>query len=136
MNIITVWSKVIQNSDRLKQSIKDIDFQQDDLNNLIKYTQEYFENVKKFKNLISNKDDNNQYKIYNEYLEVNLGIIGNEFMNIKEKNIDLYNTLINSIEELHIKELEYYNKKLIEDYTPYDIHRLKGKKDEEYNGWY
>ncbi len=136
MNIITVWSEVLKKSNNLKESINNIDIKEDNLDDLIKYSQEYLDEAKKFKKLILDKEQKTPYKIYNAYLEVNLGIVSTEFMNLKEKNIDAYNTLINSIDEFDIKDLIYYNEKLIFDYTPYDIHILSGKNDEEYKGWY
>ncbi|WP_099187730.1 hypothetical protein [Tepidibacter mesophilus] len=136
MNIIAVWGEVIKNSNKLRASIKNIDIKQYDLNNLSRYCQAYFDNTKKFRSLISDKNHSTTHKIYNAYLEANFGIVATEFMNLKEKDIDVYNDLINTMDYLDIKELVYYNEKLIEDYTPYDIHILKGKKDEEYNGWY
>ncbi|WFD09282.1 hypothetical protein [Tepidibacter hydrothermalis] len=136
MNIISVWSEVLRNSNNLKENIKNIDIKQENLDDLIKYSEAYFDNAKNFKRLISDKNHSTTYRIYNAYLEANIGIVGNELMNLKEKNIDAYNILINSIEDIDIKELVYYKEKLIEDYTPYDIHVLSGKEDEEYNGWY
>ena len=136
MNIITVWSKVIKNSNNLRESINNIDIKQDNLHYLIKYSQEYFYNTKDFKSLISGKNDIASYRMYNAYLEANMGIVATEFMKLKEKNIDAYNTLINSIEEIDIEELAYYREKIIDDYTPYDIHILSGKKEEQYDGWY
>lgn len=136
MNIITVWSEVIKNSNNLRESINNIDIKQDNLYYLIKYSQEYLDNTKNFKKLISGKNHSASYRMYNAYLEANMGIVATEFMNLKEKNIDAYNTLINSIEAIDIKELAYYREKFIDDYTPYDIHILSGKKEEEYDGWY
>lgn len=136
MNIISVWSEVLKNSNNLKESINNIDIKQDNLYDLIKCSEEYFDNAKKFKSLISDKNHSTTYRIYNAYLEANIGIVAIEFMNLKEKNIDAYNSLINSVEDIDIKELDYYREKVIDDYTPYDIHILSGRKDEEYDGWY
>ncbi|CAH2212602.1 hypothetical protein [Tepidibacter aestuarii] len=136
MNIITVWSKIIKKSNRLKESINNINLKQDNLDDLIKYSREYLEETRKFKTLITDKNYSTPCKVYNAYLEANIGIVGTEFMNLKEKNMDIYNTLINSMDEVDVEELVYYNEKLIQDYTPYDIHILSGKDDEEYSGWY
>ncbi|MEJ8554850.1 hypothetical protein [Tepidibacter sp. Z1-5] len=136
MNIIEMWSEVLKNSNNLRKNIKNIDIKQYNLNDLIKYIQEYFDNVKNFKSLISDENPSTQYKIYNAYLEANIGVIAIEFMNLKEKNMEAYNTLINSIDGFDIKDLVYYNEKLIQDYTPYDIYILSGENDKEYNGWY
>ena len=133
MNIIAAWSEVLKNSNNLRESINNIGIKED---NLIKYSQEYFDSAKKFKNLIYGKNHSASYRMYNAYLEANIGIVAIEFMNLKEKNIDAYNSLINSVEDIDIKELDYYREKVIDDYTPYDIHILSGRKHEEYDGWY
>ena len=90
-------------------------------------------------NMIKNSTLNAR-KMYEEFLVCKIGILALDLELLKGYNYVMYQNLVDNLKktiEFNFEyELETFKSRFTENYTPYEIHIMQGKKEEEYNHWY
>lgn len=144
LNYLNLWSDFINKDNELANYItnflQNISNIPTNIDILLEKSLNYFEIYKNIDTVLSNSSDTNIEKLFKAYIEARLGIIAVQFYKLKSNESYIYTDIIYNLKNkgyIQIEELLYdYHEKLLENYTPYDIHIISGGNEKDYSSWY
>lgn len=144
LTCLNLWSNFINRDNDLVKYIasllEDISNNPSNIDTLTEKSLNYFEVHKNITLLLPDSPDTNIEKLFKSYVEAKLGIIAVQFYKLKENNHFIYENIICNLKNNGYDQIEQllcdYHEKLLENYTPHDIHIISGGREEDYIGWY
>ncbi len=138
-----LWSDFLAKQNHLENCIQNVmkeENVEEDTKALFYGALKYFELYQKMNEKILEEGEDPREKIMRGYVQAKMGAMAIEWNKVKENKKEIYKKVIDLLKKENKMQmenlLEEAYEKILENYTPFEIHILQGKKEEEYEGWY